>query len=546
MSDITKPGIIDIEKLYEDNPQFTEDEFNDAILKHLEVYKSNADFSAKFSKIAGGVIPTLFDMNGNVASQTAANAIDHDFISNVQKLYKIQLQKELAKLKEKRLEREKVEAEEKRAEAKGKEQQSLTKEQKEVLAFLAKKTANPLSDVFEEKSSLLSDQCVDEAETFVSYVNEKQEAEERHYTELKIDIDKKIEDAKDTVQKSSYWSRREAIEELDSLWEQKVQMDKAIDQARMAKQAYRECSQGDWGRGMLRATELFSSFVPTTTGSLINGAATFAGASVDYDRGTISKADFLVTAALSSVQIGLECRSVVKNAAAKISSSYQQILKKSLLDPKQTQFKDLSQLAANSNHRPAANSNKLAVDSRATGTLDAVGVHPGHQGPTMSSGGHRSNLPPAATAYPSSSMTQRHFDVPSASTHIHVGRVSVETKNIPLNPENIRNRAQFEKLKREYRQAMEKPNVTDPKLKERIDNLFRDNAKVGNGSTSAALRKEKKTGRMVGDRYHKQKAEDNAVFLENWLKTNKTATPSDKQAAENVLKDLLDALGRKY
>ena len=39
-----------------------------------------------------------------------------------------------------------------------------------------------------------------------------------------------------------------------------------------------------------------------------------------------------------------------------------------------------------------------------------------------------------------------------------------------------------------------------------------------------------------------QKARDSVKFLQRWLKNNPNARPGDIAAAENVLKDLLDAL----
>ncbi len=104
------------------------------------------------------------------------------------------------------------------------------------------------------------------------------------------------------------------------------------------------------------------------------------------------------------------------------------------------------------------------------------------------------------------------------------------------------NRARHEKFLTELRAAMGKPYVKDPKLSSKMDELYRDNATVGSGSTAAAVRHELATGQPVGGAFHSQKAKDSIVFLERWLKNNPEATPGDRAAAENVIRDLKDAL----
>jgi hypothetical protein len=65
---------------------------------------------------------------------------------------------------------------------------------------------------------------------------------------------------------------------------------------------------------------------------------------------------------------------------------------------------------------------------------------------------------------------------------------------------------------------------------------------VGSGSTAAAVRHELATNTPVGGVWHTQKAEDAVVFMQRWLRDHPTATPGDRAAAENVLRDLQDAL----
>jgi hypothetical protein len=91
---------------------------------------------------------------------------------------------------------------------------------------------------------------------------------------------------------------------------------------------------------------------------------------------------------------------------------------------------------------------------------------------------------------------------------------------------------------------MERPHATDSKLNSLLDKIYRPNATVGSGSTAAAVRKEAATGQSVGGRFHTQKAEDMKRALQRWLDNNPNASTIDRAAAENVLKDLSNALGK--
>jgi hypothetical protein len=104
------------------------------------------------------------------------------------------------------------------------------------------------------------------------------------------------------------------------------------------------------------------------------------------------------------------------------------------------------------------------------------------------------------------------------------------------------NVAKHAKYKDALRRAMGKPATKDPKLSKVMDSLWRDNATVGNGSTAAAVRHELATGQPVHGLFHSQKAADKLRELERWLRNNPEATPGDRAAAENVIKDLKDAL----
>ncbi|HEV2761787.1 MAG TPA: hypothetical protein VGV38_02240 [Pyrinomonadaceae bacterium] len=106
------------------------------------------------------------------------------------------------------------------------------------------------------------------------------------------------------------------------------------------------------------------------------------------------------------------------------------------------------------------------------------------------------------------------------------------------------NAARHEQYKTELRRQMEKPHADDPRLQNIINENYRPNAKIGSGSTADAIRHERATGQPVGGRWHTQKGQDTVRALEKWLKDNPAAKPGDRAAAENVIKDLKDALGQ--
>ncbi|MEQ9891957.1 hemagglutinin repeat-containing protein [Pectobacterium aroidearum] len=124
----------------------------------------------------------------------------------------------------------------------------------------------------------------------------------------------------------------------------------------------------------------------------------------------------------------------------------------------------------------------------------------------------------------------------------------------PQDEENARNsdsssdpksRSQYEQYVDSLRASMEKPNVKDDNLKNIINDLYRPNAKVGSGSTADAVRYELATGEKVGGRGHVEKAQTYSKALQDWLNKNPQASSSDKAAAENVLKDMQNALKGK-
>lgn len=107
------------------------------------------------------------------------------------------------------------------------------------------------------------------------------------------------------------------------------------------------------------------------------------------------------------------------------------------------------------------------------------------------------------------------------------------------------NRAEFEKYTDELRRSMERPATTDPTLSRYMEEMYRPNASVGSGSTAAAVRAEQATGQPVNGAWHTQKAEESVGKLQKWLQANPTASSSDRAAANNVLRDLKNALAGK-
>ena len=111
-----------------------------------------------------------------------------------------------------------------------------------------------------------------------------------------------------------------------------------------------------------------------------------------------------------------------------------------------------------------------------------------------------------------------------------------------------------ERLKAQFRAVDKKPTVYDPILQKIVDPNYRENAKVGNGSTAAAIRHERSTGESVGGREHTQKGQDTIRALQKWLDKHPIDDPAvktaaefsqrknDIAAAENMIADLTDAL----
>nr|WP_275045284.1 VENN motif pre-toxin domain-containing protein [Haemophilus haemolyticus] len=92
---------------------------------------------------------------------------------------------------------------------------------------------------------------------------------------------------------------------------------------------------------------------------------------------------------------------------------------------------------------------------------------------------------------------------------------------------------------------MSKPLVNDPNLKKIMDDLYRENAKIGSGSTADAVRHENATGQPAGNKFHSIKAQNYSSALRKWIDKNPNASREDIRAAELVLRDLNNSLKGK-
>ena len=87
-------------------------------------------------------------------------------------------------------------------------------------------------------------------------------------------------------------------------------------------------------------------------------------------------------------------------------------------------------------------------------------------------------------------------------------------------------------------------NVKNQRLKNVIDQLYRDDAHKGDGGTADALRYEKKTGKLLSPHGHQQKAEERIRNLEDIMKHEKLSL-EEKGLAQSLYNDLEDAVKMK-
>lgn len=86
--------------------------------------------------------------------------------------------------------------------------------------------------------------------------------------------------------------------------------------------------------------------------------------------------------------------------------------------------------------------------------------------------------------------------------------------------------------------AWNRPEVADGKMVNIVKQLFRDNAKIGNGTTADAVRHELETGLRVGGKTHSDKAQ---LAIESL--TRRLTDPSVSQADKTIAKILKEDLG---
>jgi hypothetical protein len=119
-----------------------------------------------------------------------------------------------------------------------------------------------------------------------------------------------------------------------------------------------------------------------------------------------------------------------------------------------------------------------------------------------------------------------------------------------------KNAALHEKYLADLREQMGAPHAEDLELREMIAEHYRENAKVGSGSTAAAIREEAATGKQVEGSWHTIKGESDVEYFRKWSESSPKSSPKNKldpspenlrspadlRSAENMYKDLKAAL----
>ena len=86
--------------------------------------------------------------------------------------------------------------------------------------------------------------------------------------------------------------------------------------------------------------------------------------------------------------------------------------------------------------------------------------------------------------------------------------------------------------------------VSNQKLRNTINEMYRPNAKKGDGGLADAIRYELKTKELVGGKSHIQKGMERLKNLENILK-KQNLDSTDTKIVKQLIKDLKNALGGK-
>ena len=86
--------------------------------------------------------------------------------------------------------------------------------------------------------------------------------------------------------------------------------------------------------------------------------------------------------------------------------------------------------------------------------------------------------------------------------------------------------------------------VQNPKLRNAINEIYRDGATIGDGGLADAIRHELKTGELVGGKSHIQKGKERIKNLENIL-NKQDLSNTEKEIAEELIENISLALGGK-
>ena len=76
--DFIKPDALDIDQIYQENKNLSEEEVKDLFLQKAITYRDESQIAEKISKISAAIIPAIGGMNVGVAAATGANAIDNN------------------------------------------------------------------------------------------------------------------------------------------------------------------------------------------------------------------------------------------------------------------------------------------------------------------------------------------------------------------------------------------------------------------------------------------------------------------------------------
>ena len=86
--------------------------------------------------------------------------------------------------------------------------------------------------------------------------------------------------------------------------------------------------------------------------------------------------------------------------------------------------------------------------------------------------------------------------------------------------------------------------VSNTKLKNTIKEIYRPGAKIGDGGLADAIRREIKTGQLVGGKSHIQKGAERLKNLER-ISQRENLTKQERKIVEDLIRDLKRALGGK-